>query len=127
MDSVLVLSRWKASSQWEEQSITVRRWLKLSFDLGRGPTRSRCMWENRLAGMGICWTAVRSWRVTLARWQYWQFLDQPVMSVDMPVYTHLADMSCLVALMPGSARVWKAVKAAYLKGAVGVLRWRSCR
>ena len=54
MDSVLVLSSRKASSQWEEQSYTVRRWLKPSFDLGRGPTKSRCMWEKRLAGMGIC-------------------------------------------------------------------------
>ena len=50
MDSVLVLYSVKASSQPEERSTTVRRWLKPSFDLGRGPTRSRCMWENRLAG-----------------------------------------------------------------------------
>ena len=70
------------------------------------------MWENRLAGMGICWTAARGWRVTLARWQSWQSLDQRVMSVDMPVHTHLADMSRLVALMPG----WARANAAYQNG-----------
>ena len=59
------------------------------------------MWENRLAGMGICWTAALGWWVTLARWQNWQSLDQRVMSVDMPVHTQRADMSRLVALMPG--------------------------
>ena len=116
MDSVLVLSNGKASSKREERSTTVRRWLKPYLDLGRGPTRSRWMWENRLAGMGICWTAARGWRVTLAHWQNWQSLDQWVMSVDMPVHTHLADMRRLVALMPGWARVWTAAKAAYWKG-----------
>ena len=50
MDSVLVLSSGNASSQQEEWSTTVRRWLKPSLDLGRGPTRSRWMWENRLPG-----------------------------------------------------------------------------
>ena len=48
MYSVLVLSSGKASSQREEQSTTVRRWLKPSLDLGRW------MWENRLTRMGIC-------------------------------------------------------------------------
>ena len=86
MYSVLVLSSGKASSQCEEQSSTSRRWLKPSFDLGRGPTRSRCMWEKLLAGMGICWTTVWGWRVTLAHWQNWQSLDQGVMSVDRPVH-----------------------------------------
>ena len=51
----------------------------------------------------------------MARWQNWQSLDQGVMSVDMPVPTHLADMRRLVALMPGWARVWTEVKAAYQK------------
>ena len=74
------------------------------------------MWENRLAGMGICWTAACGWRVTLARWQNWQSLDQWVMSVDIPVHTQRADMSRLVALMPGWARVWTAAKAGYRKG-----------
>ena len=101
MDSVLVLSTGKASSQREELSTTMRRWLKPSLDLGRGPTRSRWMWENHLAGMGICWTTGQGCQVTLARWQNWQSLDQQVMSVDMPVHTHWADMSRLVALMPG--------------------------
>ena len=122
MDSMLVLSSRKASSQCEEWSPTVRRCLKSSFDLGRGPTRSRCMWENHLARMGICWTAARSWQVTLAHWQNWQSLDQRVMSVDMPVHTHLADMRHLVALMPRWARVWTAAKASYRNGG-GSSRW----
>ena len=105
IDSVLVLSNGKASNHREERSTTVRRWLKPSLDLGRGPTRSRWMWENRLAGISICWTAARGWRVTLARWQNWQSLDQWVMSVDIPVHTQQAVMSRLVALMPGWARV----------------------
>ena len=116
MDSVLVLSSGKASSHGEEWSTTVRRWLKPSLELGRGPTRSRWMWEKRLAGMGICRTAARSWRVTLARWQNWQSWDQRVMSVDMSVHTHLADMKHLVALMPGWASVSTVAKAAYRKG-----------
>ena len=116
MDSVLVLFSGKASSRHEECSTIVRRWLKPSFDLGRGPTGSRCMWENGLAGMGICWMAALGWRVTLARWQNWPSLDQWAMSVDMPVHTHPTNMRGLVALMPGWASVWMAVKAAYPKG-----------
>ena len=44
---------------------------------------------------------MRGWRVTFTRWQNWQSLDQWVMSVDMPVHTHLANMRRLVALTPG--------------------------
>ena len=72
------------------------QWLKPSLDLGRGPTRSRWMWESCLARIGICWTEARGWRVTLACWQNWQFLEQGVMSVDMPVHTHLTDTRRLV-------------------------------
>ena len=74
------------------------------------------MWENGLAGMGICWMAALGWRVTLARWQNWPSLDQCAMSVDIPVHTHLTNMRGLVALMPRWASVWMAVKAAYPKG-----------
>ena len=74
------------------------------------------MWENRLAGMGICWMAVRGWWVTLVRWQNWQSLHQLVMSVNMPVNTHLAVMRRLVALIPGWTSVWTVAKAAYRNG-----------
>ena len=74
------------------------------------------MWENRLAGMGICWMAVRGWWVTLVRWQNWQSLHQLVMSVDMPVNTRLAVMRRLVALIPGRTSVWTVAKAAYRNG-----------
>ena len=74
------------------------------------------IWENRLAGMGICWTAERCWQVNLARWQNWQSLDQWVTSVDMPVHTHLANIRHLAALMPGWSSVWTATKAAYQNG-----------
>ena len=67
-------------------------------------------WDGHLLDDAHCW------RVTLAPWQNWQSLDQQVMSVDMSVHTHLADMRCLVALMPRWAIVWIAAKAAYWKG-----------
>ena len=67
----------------------------------------------------------QDWRITLAHWQNWQSLDQQVMSVDMPVHTHLADIRHLVALMPRWASVWIAVNLH--TGTVAATGGCSCR
>ena len=53
--------------------------------------------------------------VTLALWQLWQSLHHLAISAPMPVNTHLLDIRLCVALIPGWASEWTAVKAATQK------------
>ena len=52
------------------------------------------------------------WRVTLPRWQCWQSRHQAAISVDMPFHSQREVISRPVALMPGWANPWMAVKTA---------------
>jgi hypothetical protein len=47
----------RASSQRDDLSTTVNRYLLPQVAAGRGPTMSTWMWVNRLAGMAMGWTA----------------------------------------------------------------------
>ena len=53
--------------------------------------------------------------VTLALWQRWQSLHHLDLSVAIPAHNHLEDISLCVALIPGWASEWTAVKAAMQK------------
>jgi hypothetical protein len=50
-----MLRRGTASTHLVDLSIMVNRYMWLSEEAGRGPTRSTCTWENLRAGVGMAW------------------------------------------------------------------------
>jgi hypothetical protein len=63
-----------ASSQHEDLSTTVNRYLLPQVAAGRGPTMSTWLWVKRLAGMAMGCTASVCCLETLALSHCWQFL-----------------------------------------------------
>jgi hypothetical protein len=103
----------RASSQRDDLSTTVNRYLLPQVAAGRGPpTMSTWMWVNRLAGMAMGWTAAVCCLEALALSHCWQFLTHAATSLLRPRYITLAAMSRLVARVPACASPWKAAKTA---------------
>ncbi len=102
----------RASSQCDDLSTTVNRYLLPQVAAGRGPTMSTWMWVNRLAGMAMGWTAAVCCLEALALSHCWQFLTHAVTSLLRPRYITLAAMSRLVASVPAWASPWKAANTA---------------
>ena len=100
--SVLVLFKGKASSQWEERPTTVKRWLKPSFDQGRGLTMQVHVnlgelphWDGHLLQGGAQLSGHLGPLTELA-------VPSPLGDVcGYALHTHLADMRPLVGLIPG--------------------------
>jgi hypothetical protein len=102
----------RASSQRDDLSTTVNRYLLPQVAAGRGPTMSTWMWVNRLAGMAIGWTAAVCCLEALALSHCWQFLTHAATSLLRPRHITLAAMSRLVARVPACASSWKAANTA---------------
>ena len=89
-----------ASSQREDLSTTVNRYLLLQVAAGRGPTMSTWMCVNRLAGMAMGCTAAVCCLEALALSHCWQFLTHAATSLLMQRHMTLAVISRLVARVP---------------------------
>jgi hypothetical protein len=110
-----VMSRMgRASSQREDLSTTVNRYLLPQVAAGRGPTMSTWMWVKRLAGMAMGCTAAVCCLEALALSHWWQFWTHAATSLLRPRHITLAAMSCLVARVPACASPWKAANTAGL-------------
>jgi hypothetical protein len=93
----------RASSQREDLSTTVNRYLLLQVAAGRGPTMSTWMWVKRLAGMAMGCTAAACCLETLALSHCWQFLTHAATSLLRPRHITLAAINHLVARVPAWA------------------------
>jgi hypothetical protein len=104
----------RASSQREDLSTTVNRYLLPHAAAGRGPTMSTWMWVKCLAGMAMGCTTAMCCLEALALAHCWQFLTHAATSLLRPHHITLASMSRLVACVPAGASQWKAVITAGL-------------
>jgi hypothetical protein len=93
-----------ASSQREDLSTTVNRYLLPQVAAGRGPTMSTWMWVKGLAGMAIGCIAAVCCLETLALSHCWQFFTHAAMSLLRPRHMTLAAINCLVAHVLAWAR-----------------------
>jgi hypothetical protein len=110
---VAAMSRMgRASTQRDDLSTTVNRYLLPQVAAGRGPTMSTWMWVNRLAGMAMGWDAAVCCLESLALSHCWQFLTHAATSLLRPRHITLAAMSRLVARVPAWANSWKAANMA---------------
>ena len=82
-------------------STAVNRWVWPELEAGKGPTRSICTWENLLAGISMGWTEECAVDVVLLLAQLWQSLHIPAIRDPIFFHTYLAEISRLLALMPG--------------------------
>ncbi len=99
----------RASSQRDDLSTTVNRYLLPQVAAGRGPT---WMWVNRLAGMAMGWTAAVCCLEALALSHCCQFLTHAATSLLRPRHITLAAISRLVTRVPAWANSWKAANTA---------------
>ena len=90
----------------------VNRCVKLSLDVGSGPTRSTSRWENLLEGVVNACTGVCTCLCTLPRAQPWQSQHQDATSVAILGQTNLPEINLLGARMPGWAGACTAEKIA---------------
>jgi hypothetical protein len=94
-----------ASSQREELSTTVNRYLLPQVAAGRGPTMSTWMWVKGLAGMAIGCTAAVCCLETLALSHCWQFLTHAAtLLLRQPRHMTLAAINCWVVRVLAWAR-----------------------
>jgi hypothetical protein len=85
-----MLCMGSASSQSEDLSTTVNRYLLPQVVAGRGPTISTWMWVNRLPGMAMGCTAAVCCLETLALSHCWQFLTHAATLLLRPRHMTLA-------------------------------------
>jgi hypothetical protein len=114
-----------ASSQRDDLSTTVNRYLLLQVAAGKGPTMSTWMWENYLAGIPAAVCCLEA----LACLHCWQSLHQAATSQLSPGHITLAAVNRLVALNPAWAKSWKAPNTAALsmKGTSNLTTLWKCR
>jgi hypothetical protein len=74
-----------------------------------------CTWENLFSGISIGWTEECTVVVVLLLVQLWQSLHSSAICEPIFLHTNLADISRLLALMPGWAMLWMEEKTCCLK------------
>jgi hypothetical protein len=80
--AAVVAASGNASAHLVDRSTAVKRCVKPSGDVGRGPTMLMWMWENRLVGTAMGCTAAAGCFVILALWQGWHSRHQAVTSAE---------------------------------------------
>jgi hypothetical protein len=76
-----------------------------------------CRWLNRWEGLAMRPGGDEGWEVTLPRWQLWQSRHQAATWDARPGQTKWLEISLLVALIPGCARLCTASKMGHRKTA----------
>ncbi len=74
-----------------------------------------CRWLKRWVGLAMCPGGDDGWDVTFPRWQLWQSRHQAATWDAKPGHTKRLEISLLVALMPGCARLCTASKMGWRK------------
>jgi hypothetical protein len=80
--ATVVAASGNASAHLVNRSTAVKRCVKPSGDVGRGPTMSMWMWENLYVGTAMGCMAAGGCFVILALWQNWHSCHQAVTSAE---------------------------------------------